>query len=582
MRRTARWLPPDEPPREVDDLPVRLGVTAPAARVLWHRGYRDAQAVRRYLRPELTDLHDPGLMTDMKRATSRLVEAVRGREKILLYGDYDVDGSTAVVILKKAIELAGGSAAFHVPDRLSEGYGMRPAVIEQAAAAGVSLIISVDTGIRAVEAVERAAELGIDVVITDHHLPEEVLPPAHAVLNPNRRDCRYPEKNLCGAGVTFKLIQSMLDALGWPAERVRRVSESCLKMVSIATVADVAPLVGENRVIVRHGLDGLRDVRNAGLRALLEAAGFSRGQRPSAGQVAFRVAPRINAAGRMAQAADVVELFLTADPARARELAGRLDVLNRERQEAESAIVADILRQCELRPVRDDQAALVFDGEGWHRGVVGIVASRLVERFHRPVFVLSVDPEAEEAQGSARSIPGFHLLEALESMSDLFTRFGGHRQAAGLALPRGAVDDFRRRISAYAAEHLGADALRPVIPIDARVTFSELDDRSAADLLALEPFGAGNPVPLLVAEDVTLDHAPIPFADKHLRMPLRQGGRLFWMKAWNGNGQWPELEAGTRLDVVFSVEEDAYSAARGYPGWSLTLKDVRPVSVRGD
>src|SRR5437773_3244888 len=352
--------------------------------------------------------------------------------------------------------MAGGMADFHVPDRFKEGYGMRSEVVEAAARSGVSLIISVDTGIRAAEVVRRASELSIDVIITDHHLPESDLPPALAVLNPNRPDCSYPEKNLCGAGVAFKLVQALLGTLGWPAEKLRRVLESFLKLVAIGTVADVVPLTGENRIIVKHGLSGLCVVKNVGLRALLKVAGLSEGSAPSAGQIAFQVTPRINAAGRMATANDVIELLTTVDVERARALAEQLNALNLERREAELKIVDLILEECSRIPVTDNDAALVFAGQGWHRGVLGIVASRLVERFHRPTFVLGHTLDDGVAQGSGRSIPTFHLLEALERMPELFTKFGGHFHAAGLTMESNRVEEFRNRLNAYAATRLTA------------------------------------------------------------------------------------------------------------------------------
>ena len=575
MIEPARWILPERPPEAVDHLARELSISRVAARVLWARGFRDLSAAQSYLAPEIAGLHDPLLLKDMRRATERLVKAIRGGERILLYGDYDVDGATSVVILKTAIEMAGGSADYHVPDRFGEGYGMRPEVIERAAAAGARLVISVDTGIRARESVARAAELGVDVIVTDHHLPEESLPPAYAVVNPNRLDCSYPEKGLCGAGVALKLIQSLFQALEWPEARVRGVLASFLKMVSIATVADVVPLMGENRIIVKHGLDGLRSIRNPGLRALLDVAGFTPGSRPSAGQIAFRVAPRINAAGRMANASDVVDLFLTKDEERAREIARQLHDLNQKRQQTEAAMVASILDECSRDPVTGKDAVLVFAGENWHRGVVGIVASRIVERFHRPVFVLSLDGETGEAQGSGRSIPAFHLLEALESMPELFNRFGGHRQAAGLSLAAGSVAEFRRRMQAYAAEHLGPDDFCPVLRIDAQLQFSEISDEAAEDLLSFEPFGYGNPAPILMAEGVLVDGEAKIFNEKHLRARLRQDGRTLWLKGWNFASRLAELAPGSTIDIAFTVEDDPYSAARGYPGWNLVLKDLR-------
>lgn len=579
MIKPARWLLPGPPPPEAAALAASLSINSVAARLLWHRGYRDPAAARAFLEAPLSSLHDPFLLAGMQPAVERLRRAVRTGERILLYGDYDVDGSTSVVILKKAIELAGGQAGFHVPDRLGEGYGMRPEIIQKAAADGVSLIVSVDTGIRAAESVRRAAELGIDVIITDHHLPEAALPPALAVINPNRRDCLYPEKNLCGAAITLKLIQALFRALEWPADRLRRLTESFLKMVAIATVADVVPLTGENRVIVKHGLQGLRDVRNLGLRALLDTAGFEPGAALTAGQVGYRIAPRINAAGRMGTAAGVIELFLTADRSRARSLAEELHALNQERQQAEHGILNGILDTCARTPVTDEQAALVFEGEGWHRGVVGIVASRLVERFHRPVFVLSIDATGE-ACGSGRSVPALHLLEALESMAGLLTRFGGHRQAAGLSLPVERVDEFRQRLNEYAATRLDPEEFRPVWRFDGRSGLDELSDKAVTDVLACAPFGFGNPTPLFLAKAVRIMETVI-VRERHLRVRLGQNGRSLWAKAWNFAGRLEELAPGAVVDVAFSLEDDAWSAARGYPGWSVVLRDVRPAHSAG-
>jgi single-stranded-DNA-specific exonuclease len=582
----ARWLVKDTDPQAVDALAASLSIRRPAAAVLWGRGMRDAVSARVFLDPSLEDLHDPAALAGMDLALDRLRRAIRGGEKILIYGDYDVDGTTSVVILKRAIELAGGTPEFHVPNRLKDGYGMRAEVVEEAAAKGVSLIISVDTGIRAAAVVRRAAELGIDVIITDHHLPEAELPPALAVLNPNRPDCAYPEKNLCGVGVAFKLVQGLLGGLDWPPAKLRRVLESFLKLVAIGTVADVVPLTGENRIIVKHGLAGLRDVRNPGLRALLDVAGFTGASIPTAGQIAFRIAPRMNAAGRMATANDVIELFLTEDPDRARTLAEQLDALNAERQKAEAEILAAILDECSLKPVEDQHAALVFAGEGWHRGVLGIVASRIVERFHRPVFVLSQSAEEGLAQGSGRSIHGFHLLEALEAMPELFLKFGGHMYAAGLTMGSGSLEEFRGRFQQFAAARLTPADFVARLEIDASISLDEISEQSVSEIAALGPFGCGNPLPVFAALDVEVAGPAVVWKEKHLRVPLRQGRRTVWMKAWNFAARADEFQPGAHIDAAFTLEEDEYSAAKGYPNWAATLRDVRPAgysnSLRAD
>jgi single-stranded-DNA-specific exonuclease len=544
---------------------------------LWSRGYSEPDRARRFLDSQLGDLHDPLLLAGMEASVTRLRRAIQNKEQILLYGDYDVDGTSAVVILKKALELVGGRASFHVPHRLRDGYGMRSEVVEDAAASGVSLIVSVDTGIRANEVVRHASALGIDVIVTDHHLPEEELPPALAVINPNRADCRYPDKNLCGAGVALKLVDALLTRSGWEGARRDRLIDSFLKLVAIATVADVVPLIGENRVIVKRGLEGLDRVRNAGLRALLDVSGFNEGQSPNAGQVAFRVAPRINAAGRMDTASDVIEMFLTEDAARARELASKLHDLNQDRQQTEAEIARAIFEQCIEQPVTDRDAALVFAGEGWHRGVVGIVASRVVERFHRPAFVLGIDGGI--AQGSGRSIAVFHLLEALESMPDLFTKFGGHRQAAGVTLPAGRIEEFRECFRKYAAARLTPADFEREMEIDAEIGLDEVTDRSVLDILRLAPFGYGNPSPLFAVRQVEVADAPDVRNEKHVFLRLSAKGRTLHVKAWNFADRLGELEAGSVIDVALQFEEDAYSASRGYAPWQAVLRDLRPASV---
>ncbi len=572
----ARWLIPEADPRHTQALAAALHIGLPAARILIARELREPEAARRFLHPSLADLHAPGELRGMSEAVARLERAIADRERILIYGDYDVDGATSVVILKKAIEMAGGVASFFIPHRLRDGYGMRVDAVEKAAAEGFKLIVSVDTGIRAAEVVRRANALYIDVIITDHHLPEAEIPPAIAVLNPNRPDCGYPDKNLCGVGVAFKLVQALLGSLAWPPEKLRRVTESFLKLVAIGTVADVVPLLGENRVIVKYGLRGLGKVSNPGLRALLDVAGFTNGRVPSSTSVAFRIAPRINAAGRMDTANAVIEMFLTGDMARARVLAQQLHDLNGERQLAEAEVTQQIVEECERVPIHDAQRALVFAADGWHRGVLGIVASRLVERFHRPVFVLSRDPEDGRAQGSGRSIRPFHLLEALESMPDLFERFGGHRQAAGVTLPTDKVDAFRARFNDYAAARLTLEDLAPQVEIDALLEFREIDERSVAEVLSLEPFGCGNPAPLFAALAAEVAGPPVVMKEKHLRVMLRQNGRTLMLKAWNFAERGAELQPGARVDVAFTLEDDSYAAARGLPPWGAVLRDVRP------
>jgi single-stranded-DNA-specific exonuclease len=582
VRPEARWSgPPAIPSSMIEALQSSLGIHRVVAAILAARGLGDLSTAREFLFPRLDGLLDPLAMRDMDRAVSRIQKALEAHEPILLYGDYDVDGTSSVVVLKKALEILGGAVSFHVPHRLKEGYGMRAEVIERAAREGVRLIISVDTGIRAAEVVRHANQLGLDVIVTDHHLPEADLPPAVAVLNPNRPDCDYPNKHLCGAGVALKLVQALLQRSELSEGRRAALLESFLKPVAIATVADIVPLVGENRIIVQRGLSGLRNVKNLGLKSLLGVAGFEEGETPSAHQVAFRLAPRINAAGRMASASDVIELFLTEDGDRARDLAEQLDVLNRDRQQVESDIVDQIVRECEEMTADGHPSAMVFAGAGWHLGVLGIVASRLVERFSRPVFVLSdaapnVGDDTRCLAGSGRSIPTFHLLDALESMGDLFRKFGGHKQAAGLTLRADQLHEFRTRFAAFASRCLTPDDLRPTYSVDAEAAFSELTEDCISQVLSLGPFGFGNTAPIFLARDTEVAGPPKVLREgKHFSVPIRHNGRMLLCKAWNFGHRSELLTPGTRLDVLFQIEDDPGSRKRGYGSWCVVLKDVK-------
>jgi single-stranded-DNA-specific exonuclease len=562
---TSRWIFPALA-SDSAALSRTLGIPRAAAEILIRRGFPDAASAEHFLNPRIEDLHDPFLLRDMDRAVERIRAAIARGEAIEIHGDYDVDGVTSTVILKKALELAGADSGWYIPHRLHDGYGMQPAAVEEAAARGIRLIVSVDNGIRAGAAIARANQLGVDVIVTDHHLPETELPPALAVINPNRVDCDYPNPNLCGAGVAFKLAHAILTGLGWPAAKLLRVVESFLKLVAIATVADIVPLTGENRVIVKHGLDGLRDVRNHGLRALLKAAGFT-DRVPDAGEVGFRIAPAINASGRMDSAGQAVRMFLTSDADEAEEIARELFALNQERQTAERSIVKEIFERCVATPVTDRDAALVLWGEGWHRGVVGIVASRVVERFHRPAIVLGV--ENGVAQGSGRSIAAFHLLDALESMRELFTKFGGHAHAAGLTLPESSLDAFRERLCLWASERLTAEDMQPTVEVDAVVELPDINDALWAALERMAPFGMGNRRPLFAARGVQLAGPPQVWKEKHLKIAVRQSGRTIMMKGWGLSDLAEELREVREVDIAFEVERDWFG------GWGLTVKACR-------
>jgi single-stranded-DNA-specific exonuclease len=562
---TSRWIFPARQ-NESSALARELNLPPAAAQILFRRGLRDASSVDAFLNPKIEDLHDPFLLRDMDRAVARIRAAIAGNENIEIHGDYDVDGVTSTVVLNKALELAGAKSGWHIPHRLRDGYGMQPAAVEEAASRGVQLIISVDNGIRAGAAIARANVLGIDVIVTDHHLPEVELPPALAIINPNRVDCSYPNPNLCGAGVAFKLAHAILAGAGWPEAKLYRVLESFLKLVAIATVADIVPLTGENRLIVKHGLSGLGDVRNHGLRALLNAAGF--GDRiPDAGEVGFRIAPAINASGRMASAGEAVRMFLTDNKEEAIRIARELFALNVERQAAERSIVKEIFDSCVETPVTDSDAALVLWGEGWHRGVVGIVASRVVERFHRPVIILGL--ENGVAQGSGRSIQAFHLLDALESMRELFTKFGGHAHAAGLTLPESSLEEFRTRLRAWAAERLTPEDMQATVEVDAVIDLGEINDQLWRALEMIAPFGMDNRRPVFAARNVQLAGPPQVWKEKHIKLAAKQGGRTLMMKGWGLSDLATELSDVRNVDIAFEIERDLFGH------WGVTVRACR-------
>jgi single-stranded-DNA-specific exonuclease len=493
-------------------------ITAMLARLLVMRGVTEVEAAGRFLTPALSHLHSPYLMAGMKTAVNRIEAAIENKESILIYGDYDVDGTTAIVILKTAIELCGGTADFHVPHRIRDGYDMRDDVIERAAAAGIRLIISVDMGIRAFAPAETARRLGVDLIVTDHHLPgPQGVPAALAVVNPNQSGCEYPCKALCGAGVAFKLAQGLIERRIPEGER-NRLLKSFMKVVAIATIADAVPLTGENRVFARLGLEGLRSPVNPGLKALIEVAQLSHGRTLTSGEVAFRIAPRINAAGRMDVARDVIELFSVKDPARAREIANKLDQLNGDRQEEERRILQSITTHFEEQPALRDAFCIVIDGEAWHRGVIGITATRVVERYGRPALVISRN--GEEAHGSGRSIRSFHLLNALESCAGLFTRFGGHAHAVGFSLPSANLPELRARLDDYARANLTLADFEPSLNFDADLALDQVTPELFNLLQRLEPFGVGNPQPVFAARSVRVMASPRIIKDKHVKLKL--------------------------------------------------------------
>ena len=565
-----RWIFVAPHPAEAAELAKAARLPLVLAELLIARGITQPAEAFAFLNPEVAHLHDPLLMLGMDAAVERLERAIAAREPVLLYGDYDVDGTTAVVLLKTAIEMLGGVARFHVPHRLREGYGLQSSVLEEAYADGARLVITVDTGMRAFAEAETARQLGLDLIITDHHLLEahDAVPHALAILNPNQPNCAYPEKFLCGAAIALKLAQAVLERRDQAITREKTLP-SFLKMAAIATIADAVPLKGENRVIAALGLRELRRPAGAGLRALFAAAALDPAAKAITGyDVAFRLAPRINAAGRMDVASDVVELFTTRDAARAAELAAKLERLNRERRETEASALTAI----EKRLASDSELAaermLLIDGEGWHRGVIGILASRVVERTAKPAIVVSVEDDV--AYGSGRSVDGFQLLNAIESCADLFTRFGGHAFAVGFALPAASLPELKRRLRLYAEEHLAAREPEQLLHIHAELPLDRITSVLAGWLRKLEPFGHGNSEPVFVARGVRLLSPPRIMKERHLRLELAQDsvqppplpGSSGALRAvgWHlaARAAWLGLVQGSLIDMAYRIRENEH------------------------
>ena len=590
----TRWVLREVETSQIAFLQSQLACPAAIAALLASRNIADPTT---FFTPTLDDLHDPNFLLGMAPAVARIQHAVAQREPILIYGDYDVDGTTATVLLKTAIERIAppespAVVTFHVPHRLREGYGIQPIRLAEAAAAGIRLVISVDTGIRAFAAAAEARALSLDLIVTDHHLPDGTIPEALAVINPAQPHCPYPNKTLCGAAVAFKLAHALLLAHATtPAQQQHlrdRLLPSFLKLVAVATIADSVPLTGENRAIVTLGLRALANPVQPGLRALMQVASLPLDQSPTAAEVGFRLAPRINAAGRMDIASDVVDLLLTRDPALALTLATKLDTLNQDRRATEAAALEAI--ELQLLTLRTPDGSypphcIVLDHPEWHRGVLGILASRIVDRTARPALVLT--SASGEAHGSGRSIPGYHLLDALthahatHQPEPLFTRFGGHAHAVGFSLPSHHIHLLRARMQQHSAANLLPETLTPTIACDAELTLADL----TLDLLRwverCAPFGLGNPEPVFLARNLTLAGPSRIIKQTHLCLPLGQSadGKPLSALGWSRPGQppWSErataLPPGTTFDAVFHLRENKHPT---YAGLELNLLDLKP------
>ena len=568
-----RWVvKPQGNPEAVAAMAAATGISPVLANLLVQRGIDTLEKAKKFFNPQLSDLHDPFLMKDMDKAVERVERAVRNREKIMVYGDYDVDGTTAVALVYKFLRQIGHKdLLFYIPDRYTEGYGISTKGIDHAARKGATLIIALDCGIKAIEKVDYAKRKGVDFIICDHHLPAEEIPRAVAVLDPKRADCSYPFDELSGCGVGFKLVQAYCQKNGIPFQQI----EPLLDLLAVSIASDIVPLVDENRILAHYGLLRLNASPSKGLLSIIKICGLDR-HNITIDDIVFKIGPRINAAGRMGAADLAADLLQETDPAKAEELAKQLCDLNRERQAVEQSICADAVAQIEkLRP--EERNALVLSSEDWHQGVVGIVASRLIETYYRPTVVLTMSNGF--VTGSARSVPGFDLYQAIESCSDLLENFGGHMYAAGLTMRPERVEEFTRRFNAYVEENIDPITLQPQVEIDSELFFSNITPAFRRDLNRFQPFGPGNPAPVFVTRGV-VSHGETKLvgADcEHLRMDLMQRQKpntTIQTIAFQQPTHYEWIRAGHPIDVCYQIVENHY---RGSVSVQLRIKDIKPL-----
>ncbi len=551
---------------EVNALAESLRVPKVIAKMLLRRSVRDYDSARRFFKPNLENLYDPFLMKDMDRAVERLRRAVLSEEKILIYGDYDVDGITSVSFLYLILKELGVDVTYYIPDRQAEGYGLSPMGIETARERGTQLIITVDCGITGHAEIDLAQSLGIEVLVCDHHEPGPTLPRAVALLDPKRADCPYPFKELAGVGVTYKLCQGLLLRMGIDLSILDNFSE----LVAIGTAADIVPLMEENRIFVKVGLEKLNESENTGLNALLDVAGLS-GKEISTGHVVFIIAPRINAVGRMGDAERAVRLLTTKDKVEARQIAEVLEQENRHRKNVDEETFRQALEMVQQSFEPSSTRSLVLHQRGWHSGVIGIVASRVVEKFYRPTVLISV--ENGVGKGSARSIEGFDLHDALKGCEDLLLAYGGHKYAAGLSISEERIPAFKQRFEQIAASRLQGEQLVPRLTIDAEISLSEIDAMFLKLLRFFAPFGPHNMRPVFVSKNLQVVGTPTLVGANHLKFKVRQSDQVFDVIGFGMGALAYRVRSGeNNLDLAYVIEENEWMGRKVI---QLRAKDIR-------
>ena len=558
-----KWLLREFDKARVLEISKNFQISPLTSIILYNRGIREDEAIKKFLSKDLGVMYDPFLMRDMDKAVERIYAAKNSGEKITIYGDYDVDGITAIAILYKHLKELGISVDYYVPDRMQEGYGVNRDALDKIKLSGSSLIITVDTGITAVEECEYARQIGLDVIVTDHHECKEVIPDAYAAIDPKRKDCSYPFKSLAGVGVVFKLIQALAEN-----DTIDTLMEKYSDLMCLGTVADISPLVDENRVIVTEGLKRFRNTKNVGLKALIDVS--TNGKAITTSTIGYIIAPRINASGRLGCASNSVELFLTDDTNRANELASYLCEENSLRQQTEQKMFKEALEYLESHPEVKEDNIIVIPHENWHHGIVGIVSSKITEKFYKPSILFAID--GDEAKGSGRSVSGFNLFDTLENCTDLLEKFGGHELAAGLTIKASNIEAFRKRINEYAKNHISETMLTPTIMIDAAIKAPFITIETVRDINNLQPFGVDNPTPAFMVRKIKIHKISVMSDGKHLRMTLLKDGKYLDSVGFGMGEYYHHLEEGDYIDVAFALDINDY---KGFQNVQLILKDIK-------
>ena len=562
------WLLKEFDKTRVIEISKEFHISPLTSIILYNRGITDNKDIAEFLKCDLASLHDPYLLKDMEKAVNRIKTAQKNKEKITIYGDYDVDGITSIAILYKHLSSMGFEVDYYVPDRIQEGYGVNRDALDKIKESGTKVVITVDTGITAVEETEYAKSIGMDIIITDHHECKETIPEAYAAIDPKRKDCKYPFKNLAGVGVAFKLIQALDDQ-----SSVDELMEKYSDLICLGTVADISPLVDENRIIVTKGLEKFRNTENIGLKALIDVS-ITNSKPITTSTIGYIIAPRINASGRLGCASRSVEMFLTSDKDRAYELANGLCEENTIRQQTEQNMFAQALEYIENNPQIKDDQVLVIPHENWHHGIVGIVSSKITEKFYKPSILFAID--GDEAKGSGRSISGFNLFEALEESSHLLEKFGGHELAAGLSIKTENIEKFREAINAHTAEKIDEKALIPTVSIDAVIKPSYITLETVDEINKLQPFGVDNPSPNFAVRNIKIHKISTMSEKKHLRMTLLKEGKFLDAVGFGMGEYYNYLKEGDFIEVAFGLDINDY---KGFKNVQLILKDIKLMDV---